>query len=161
MNQQLKAIYDSLPKILCQRKCQESCGPILWSAAENIEIGKRVGGKFLQGNIETLDCPYLKPMIDCTIYEVRPLICRLWGLVEKMRCPWGCVPGRWLSDDEAKDLLRKVGALRCVTPAHRAPGCSASRTVSFVTLAGGRGARSGGGASPVARGGCGRTGSSC
>ena len=43
--------------------------------------------------------------------EVRPLICRLYGLVKRMACPWGCQPDRWMTDVEAYELLRKVGEL--------------------------------------------------
>jgi hypothetical protein len=44
----------------------------------------------------------------CKVYSIRPTICRLWGLVRKMACPWGCVPERWLSDDEARRIILDV-----------------------------------------------------
>lgn len=28
----------------------------------------------------------------CTVYDVRPTICRLWGAGPGMACPWGCEP---------------------------------------------------------------------
>jgi hypothetical protein len=36
-------------------------------------------------------CPALKDG-RCSVYDVRPTLCRLWGVVEDMPCPWGCVP---------------------------------------------------------------------
>lgn len=53
------------------------------------------------------------PMLDearglCSIYEQRPLICRLFGLVEGMRCPYGCIPDRWLTDAEAYELMTEA-----------------------------------------------------
>ena len=52
-------------------------------------------------------------MRECEIHEARPLICRLFGIVDidLMRCPWGCVPERWLSDAESRALLEEVRAL--------------------------------------------------
>lgn len=57
-------------------------------------------------NRETLTCPLLTPQRRCAAYESRPMICRLWGMVKKMRCPFGCRPSRWLSDCEADELLK-------------------------------------------------------
>jgi len=36
------------------------------------------------------------------------MICRLWGLTKSMACPFGCVPERWLTEDEAHALLAKA-----------------------------------------------------
>jgi Fe-S-cluster containining protein len=44
----------------------------------------------------------------CSIYRIRPLICRLFGLTKKMQCPFGCVPDKWLDDNIAKGMLRKA-----------------------------------------------------
>src|SRR2546429_6087610 len=42
----------------------------------------------------------------CTVYEVRPMICRLWGMVEGMQCPHGCVPeGGHLTEDRKSTRL--------------------------------------------------------
>lgn len=53
------------------------------------------------------DCPAL--VADrCSVYEDRPLICRLWGAVESMPCPHGCevTPGL-LMDAGAQTLIRR------------------------------------------------------
>jgi hypothetical protein len=40
----------------------------------------------------------------CTVYDVAHS-CRLWGIEETMRCPYGCVPeGGWMSTDEATEF---------------------------------------------------------
>ena len=107
----LAAIYAELPQLKCKRLCQRACGPVFWSEVENDAISEHVHGKFLKGDA-SLTCPYLdKPTGDCTIYAVRPLLCRLWGLVPKMACPWGCRPERWLTDVEAYGLLHAVEAI--------------------------------------------------
>lgn len=53
----------------------------------------------------TLLCPLLTPGKRCSVYEHRPMICRIWAMTKKLRCPFGCRPSRWLSDKEAGALL--------------------------------------------------------
>ena len=95
-------LYQWLPPMECQRLCQESCGPILMSKVEWERICTRLG--FTPNGNRALTCPMLKGG-QCTVYDIRPLICRLWGLVKKMACPNGCIPSRWLSDAEARLFL--------------------------------------------------------
>jgi len=99
-------IYNSLPKIECKKKCTNSCGPIAMSEAE----WKRLTfGDNLHCN-DNLECPFLEDGL-CSIYNRRPLICRLFGLVRKMKCPYGCIPEKWLSDSEAYLLLDDLNGL--------------------------------------------------
>jgi Fe-S-cluster containining protein len=102
---QLDDLYAQLPSIACRGLCQEACGPIEMSIleAERIEIRY---GKTIEA--PCLTCSALGPMGTCTVYDARPLICRLWGLTESMACPHGCKPeGGYLSDDEARRLINR------------------------------------------------------
>lgn len=104
----LDAIYAALPAIDCKRLCQECCGPVMMSQLEWHRIIHRLG-KAPQPTPEQakrLQCPMLTDAGDCRVYDLRPMICRLWGLVEKMRCPHGCEPERWLTDAEAAAILQ-------------------------------------------------------
>jgi Fe-S-cluster containining protein len=58
------------------------------------------------------DCPYLEDG-RCSVYDVRPLVCRLWGLVDApgLRCEHGCMPERWLTRDDALRLVRRSLAI--------------------------------------------------
>ena len=56
-------------------------------------------------------CPMLSTMGNCMIYEVRPSICRLYGLIRALPCAWGCIPERWVSNEEAFALMRELKAL--------------------------------------------------
>jgi Fe-S-cluster containining protein len=47
----------------------------------------------------------------CLGYEARPLVCRLFGVVPKMKCPWGCEPERWLTDEEGWALLAETARI--------------------------------------------------
>lgn len=107
---QLKPIYDALPALDCKGLCHACCGPINWGTHE-AALAERLTGKpafFVQHGTD-IRCTYLDPETKrCEVYDVRPLICRLYGLVEKMRCPHGCEPERWLTDGEASMLLIEV-----------------------------------------------------
>ena len=94
-------LYAGLPDISCLRLCHPACGPIVVPAEEWDRGGTPRG--------ESLPCPHLDEGAGlCRAHELRPLICRLWGVVESMRCPWGCEPERWLSAAEAAELLDRA-----------------------------------------------------
>lgn len=63
------------------------------------------------GSTDCLACPLLDKNKSCTIYEIRPLICRLFGLTKILRCPFGCKPTKWLKDKKAKRLLDLAASL--------------------------------------------------
>lgn len=106
---QIDRVYASLPKLNCKGLCYEACGPILMSRLEWERL-KAVGGE-KKGNA-SLTCPYLVER-RCSVYEVRPGVCRLYGLIKRdiMTCPHGCEPERWLSDPEAKAVLMELERL--------------------------------------------------
>ena len=60
---------------------------------------------------QNLDCQFfMQPIGTCRVYALRPMICRLWGMVDHpaMRCSFGCVPDRWVTHTEAKEYFQKV-----------------------------------------------------
>ena len=86
----LESIYASLPSVVCQGLCAESCGPIACSQAEADRM-EAAAGRPLE--FTRLICGYLdQSNRRCTVYAVRPMICRLWGVAKDMSCPWGCEP---------------------------------------------------------------------
>jgi hypothetical protein len=107
--------YSRIPKLNCQRKCQEACGPIGMTPLEWRRMGSplpviaRDDSSVFILNPDTLSCPVLSQETGlCRSYEQRPVICRLWGVVRSMACPFGCEPERWLTDEEASRLMRDV-----------------------------------------------------
>ena len=110
----LERIYRAVPQVACKGLCSEACGPIDMSDAERRRLAERgvvippvgeVLEKIISGRPPV--CPAL---VDnrCSVYEDRPLICRLWGAVESMPCEHGCTvtPGL-LMDDGARMLIRR------------------------------------------------------
>jgi len=108
----LAEIYARVPAIPgCDGRCWTSCGPIDMSDRERQRIraaGIRITSyREAAADIERFWCDALTRDKRCAVYEMRPLVCRLWGAVESMRCVYGCVPegGRWLSDAEAYRMI--------------------------------------------------------
>jgi Fe-S-cluster containining protein len=124
MSHPLQKIYDQIPKIECQGHCGRDqhntcCGPIgctileaaLLEEYNGVITGwESIGLQTVKMNIEELFplmiCPHLSPSGRCNAYAVRPLVCRLWGVVETLKCPWGCKPERYLTDRESFAMFR-------------------------------------------------------
>ncbi len=110
--EQLDALYAELPKLACKGKCWKCCGPVLMSPGERERIRREGGVEVptvpeMRREHRTM-CPALKNH-RCTVYTARPLVCRLWGIEETMRCPYGCVPeGGWMSEREAVGFWLRV-----------------------------------------------------
>lgn len=116
----LQEVYASLPPIACKGLCWRACAAIqakpielerMESAAgrrlERVEGAELDGGAVVVGRAD-LACPALV-MRRCSIYEARPLICRLFGVAEGLPCPHGCAPGRVVPDVEVRAMLDRVG----------------------------------------------------
>jgi hypothetical protein len=103
----LEELYAEVPAIRCRGLCANSCHSLGLSNVEQTRIAIRRGVR-LETTIYPDGCPALTPFRHCSIYDDRPLMCRLWGVVESMPCPHGCVPDRMLTDREARDLLERL-----------------------------------------------------
>ncbi len=97
----LEEIYAQLPDIECQGHCWNSCGPIDMSHAERERIRVTTGVQIQEFTAERsyrwsvldepLHCNALDKFHRCTVYEVRPFICRAWGVGRgQLACPHGC-----------------------------------------------------------------------
>lgn len=112
----LEELYAGLETVECIGRCWNSCGPIMMSKLERERIAER-GVEIPAFDSETsyrwsvldepLHCPALTELKRCSVYEVRPLICRVYGVGRgELACRWGCkVSGRRLKTDEVMALL--------------------------------------------------------
>lgn len=96
----------------CKGLCSDRCGAIPCSSLERKQLEAR-GKPF--GTNGQMVCTMLKGT-RCTAYSVRPLICRVWGTTEKLRCPHGCEPERWLSEQEFNELAQEMQKLSGDSP---------------------------------------------
>jgi Fe-S-cluster containining protein len=109
---QLAELYARIPAIPdCDGRCWTSCGPIDMSDRERQRIGQ-AGVRITPyqqalAGVDRFWCDALTGDKRCAVYELRPLICRIWGAVESMPCVYGCVPegGWWLSDMDAYRMI--------------------------------------------------------
>lgn len=44
----------------------------------------------------------------CSVHSVRPMICRLYGAADGLRCEHGCLPSRWLRDRDVVHYLAEA-----------------------------------------------------
>lgn len=115
--EELRAIYDRIPKVNCKRKCgAEFCCSVFDDGATHQIERDRVVQFYGDRPPRGLRCGYLESGTNlCSIYSMRPLICRLWGAVNmaQMRCPHGCEPegGRWLTLTELQDIVTAMDDL--------------------------------------------------
>lgn len=109
-NAQLDALYAELPGIDCQGRCWDSCGPIDMSGQERRRISD-TGVYIPKGSfthVGPMPCPALTMLHRCSVYEIRPLICRIWGLTRELPCTYGCRPERYLTEPEAFEFLARA-----------------------------------------------------
>ena len=119
-NKKLLALYSKIPEIECQGLCHQSCTIVPAAKIEIKRARARMGGKnpfnpinmakdsHRDGKIPS--CAALKNK-RCSIYTARPAICRLYGVAEGLKCPFGCEPKKKLTKQEAYDLIREIEAL--------------------------------------------------
>ena len=108
-SKRLAEVYSRLPTIACKGLCHDQCTVILMSALEWQRLKAAIGGK--EPEPSGMDCPMLSEAKTCRVYDVRPFVCRAYGLSLKIRCPHGCEPDRWLSDEEAVAILKEIHKL--------------------------------------------------
>ncbi|WP_199523791.1 hypothetical protein [Micromonospora craterilacus] len=102
---EMDQLYAELPDIDCKGLCHESCNAIAMTPLERDRIRERG----IDISPLHMPCPALTPLRRCSVREVRPLICRLYGLVERMACPHGCRPeGGFVPEATARRLLARA-----------------------------------------------------
>lgn len=88
----LHQMYQQVPAMDCVGRCHHACTTgINMSEAERATIAHTTG-VHIPADKTSGSCPALGPAKTCTVYEVRPLICRLWGTTAPLQCPYGCRP---------------------------------------------------------------------
>ena len=103
----LDALYAEIPEVECKGFCADSCGPFPPYPAELQRLLYEVGSA---PSVEHWTCPLLVNG-RCRAHAIRPLLCRLWGVVDGMPCEWGCKPARRYTNAEAHALAARVEAV--------------------------------------------------
>lgn len=107
LDQRLQSeVYDLIPALECRGVCSDSCGPIGMSVRERQRMERQAGRRVECGAGAT--CSMLTADRRCGVYDMRPVLCRLWGVLESLPCPYGCRPERTLTDKEGWELLLRA-----------------------------------------------------
>lgn len=107
----LQAIYDRIPEANCKGLCHGACGPIgiFPKESQRIMASGHPNPKAINSlRHGPLTCSALDRDRRCRIYQNRPVICRLYGVVPALRCEHGCEPERWLTDKEAAQIMKAI-----------------------------------------------------
>jgi Fe-S-cluster containining protein len=113
MNSKLMNIYNQIPKSSCPPGCGKCCGILYPSLAEI----RNIKDWCLQHNREfkefTMivedDCPYLSPGKECSIYPVRPFLCRILGVSKDLPCPLKkCNAGKLLNHSQSSHIYSQL-----------------------------------------------------
>lgn len=118
--QRLQELYGMIPSIQCKKSCHECCGAHPWFPVEALNIRKFLFennvGEMHAENLLAL-CPYIEKD-GCLIHPVRPILCRLFGVVKHckhsiadMECPFAPKPEHMLSEEQAHELISEVELL--------------------------------------------------
>lgn len=97
-----KRLYDKIPTFDCKPGCSDCCGIVPFSIWEWGQVPHKDHAP------GCLKCPYVTAD-DCSIYPDRPMMCRLFGAVDRpmLTCPHGCGPERKLTEAEAQEILKE------------------------------------------------------
>ncbi|MBU0623054.1 MAG: YkgJ family cysteine cluster protein [Gammaproteobacteria bacterium] len=117
---EIDALYSTIPSFKCKPGCADCCGPIHYSRLEFYRCVKASGRSLqqvrdqIQKDVSNNDyrCPFLNRKTNqCSVYAVRPAICRIFGTTGELRCPHGYAPERMLSEESSRAILAQVKEL--------------------------------------------------
>ena len=109
----IEDIYQLIPEFICDEGCYECCKNFGVPSRTQVEDERlrsflrqhRMQPGIAKGNT----CPYLQedlPEGGCTIYPVRPFICRFYGTSINYACNMGVKPPlRFLGEDEEAEIF--------------------------------------------------------
>ena len=92
-----EALYHQIPSFQCKPGCTDCCGPIPFSKHEWDKVKNKRKTK-------STSCPYIANG-KCSIYQDRPLMCRLYGTTAGLACPHGCRPMALLSKGQTDKIM--------------------------------------------------------
>lgn len=110
-----------LPTIGCAPNCGECCTIVPITETEAGRIERYAAAHGLAPRDQGPVCPWLHER-RCAVYDVRPLVCRLFGHAPKLGCTHHPERERDLTDEEAASLIRRNGPPAHVTHRRLAPG---------------------------------------
>ena len=104
----IEDLYELIPDFICPEGCHECCksfGVPSRTRVEDERLREFLRAHSMQpGEAQGNTCPYLNER-GCSIYPVRPFICRLYGTSPNYLCKMGVTPLRLMHEDEEEELF--------------------------------------------------------
>ena len=104
-------LYRLIPEFLCTPGCHECCRSFGVPSRTQVEEERiqsfMAEREMAMGQARGTTCPYLVVGLGCSIYPVRPLICRVYGTSPNYRCTMGASPLRLLHEDEEAEIFNR------------------------------------------------------
>lgn len=112
----LQELYARVPTVACKGLCNFACTAIDASGRERqriraagVELPPIAEMKHANATIDDYRCPALTVEGRCSVYEVRPMVCRTWGTNAAQPCPHGCeIEGDPLTPVQMAELLTEA-----------------------------------------------------
>ena len=105
----LEDLYRLIPDFLCTPGCHECCRSFGVPSRTRLEEERiqcfMAEREMAIAAVKGTTCPHLVIGGGCSIYAVRPLICRLYGTSTTYRCVAGVSPLRLLHEDEEAEIF--------------------------------------------------------
>jgi uncharacterized protein len=89
-NRKIDQLRLQIPSFACVPGCHDCCGPVTASSEELSRLPLKSAAEH-DAALAEYNCVHLGPQ-GCTVYEQRPLICRLFGTTATLPCPRGQGP---------------------------------------------------------------------
>lgn len=107
-----KKIYDMIPTFECIDGCTDCCGIVPFSGFEWEQLKPdEIKTKSFAEIIENPACPFIEDGKHCGIYEKRPLMCRIYGTIENLKCPHDKKPLKFLTREQERYIMREYKRL--------------------------------------------------
>lgn len=107
-------LYATIPDPKCKGLCVDTCTAIPLTVYE-ARVLRKAGmpmphAEDMVVRILAGEHPRCPALVEgrCTVYDIRPLICRLYGAVEDLRCEHGCEPDEGFMATEDSHRLLEV-----------------------------------------------------
>jgi len=91
-----------IPEFACIPGCHDCCGPVLASTDELARLPRKTEAERASA-MQHWDCAHLGQH-GCSVYQERPLVCRLFGTTAALACPHGRGPALMIDGEMEKRI---------------------------------------------------------
>lgn len=109
-NDKIDDLRRQIPRFACVPGCHDCCGPVTASSEELARLPVKSDAEH-EAALAEYNCVHLGPQ-GCTVYDQRPLICRLFGTTPNLPCPRGQGPETPIEPAVERQVHRLIASTR-------------------------------------------------